>query len=211
MSSTQPRYPASFRVAISGVEGFQRVANISSGGAFVHTDRGFVVGAVLSLALELPDGSAPARADAKVVHAVPPLRMRSAGVGLQFLQANDEFRVRLDRYLDSIARGNAVPVKLLLVARDLLHERGWTQLADRAPGGGYCLTGALWRAAGEDRAAYRAALESVGRRLDVHPCPHGGFRCHCAVLSWNDEEGRTKGDVIAKLDEVIDGVLGSAA
>jgi uncharacterized protein (TIGR02266 family) len=143
MSSTQPRYPASLRVAISGLEGFERVANISSGGIFVRTERRFDLGAVLSLALELPDGRAPARAEAKVVHAVPLRRVRAPGIGLQFLATQDEFRVRLDKYLDSIAAKAAEPVKLLLVARDLLHESGWTQFADHVPGGGYCLTGAL--------------------------------------------------------------------
>jgi hypothetical protein len=31
------------------------------------------------------------------------------------------------------------------------------------------------------------------------------------VLSWNDQEGRTKGDVIAKLDEAIQAAFGTAA
>ncbi|HEY6049702.1 MAG TPA: hypothetical protein VIZ58_00530, partial [Thermoanaerobaculia bacterium] len=61
------------------------------------------------------------------------------------------------------------------------------------------------------RDSYRAALESMGPRLNVPPCPHGGFGCHCAVLSWNDREGRTKRQVIAKLDEVINAALGANA
>jgi uncharacterized protein (TIGR02266 family) len=211
MSSTQPRFPAALRVAFSGVEGFSESTNISSGGMFVRTGERFNVGAILSLSVELPDGAPPAPVRAKVVHAKPPVRVLTPGVGLQFIQADDGFHVRLEQYIRTIARASQVPVELLLVARDLLHESGWTQFNHRAPDGSYCLTGALWRAAGQDRDAYKSALESVGPRLNVPPCPHGGFRCHCALLSWNDQDGRTKRDVIAKLDEVIHAALGTAA
>jgi hypothetical protein len=163
---------------------------------------------VLSLALELPDGKPPAAVQAKVVHTIPPRRAPTPGVGMQFVATGDDFRVRLDRYIHTIA---PPPVRLLLVARDLLHVKGWTQFAERLPQGSYCITGALRWASGQDREAYQAALECVGRRLNVPPCPHGGFRCHCAVLSWNDQEGRTKGDVIAKLDEAIQAAFGTAA
>jgi type IV pilus assembly protein PilZ len=211
MSSTQPRYPSSLQVVFPEVASSGRATNISSGGVFVRTDRRFDLGAVLSLALELPDGAPPAAVHGKVVHARPPRRAPEPGVGLQFVSAGDEFRVRLDRYIQTIAPPGGPPVRLLLIARDLLHEQGWTQLADHVPLAGYCMTGALRWASGDDREAYVAALECVGRKLGVPPCPHGGFRCHCAVMSWNDQDGRTKKDVIAKLDEAIQSVLGTAA
>jgi hypothetical protein len=100
-----------------------------------------------------------------------------------------------------------VPLRVLLVARDLLHEKGWTQLDARDSVGRYCLSGALSAAAGEDRAAYRAALQSLNARLQEPGCALGGVDCHCAVLRWNDREGRTKREVVAKLDEVINTAL----
>jgi len=94
-------------------------------------------------------------------------------------------------------------VRLLSMARDLLRTHGWTQLLEREPGGSYCLTGALLAAAGEDEALYRRALRSIGERLNVPACSLGGYGCHCAIVGWNDQEGRTKHEVIAKLEEAI--------
>ncbi len=217
MSSTQPRYPTSLRVAFSLAEGFlsDEATNISAGGMFVRTGRALPRGALVSVALELPDRERPAPVQAKIVHDVAPSRSptpsRTRGVGVQFIGADDAFRGRLDRYIESLVARSKVPVRVLLIARDLLHENGWTQLTPRELVGSYCLTGALSKAAGEDRDAYRAALQSVGPRLSVPACAFGGFDCHCAVLSWNDREGRTKNQVIAKLDEVINAALGAGA
>ncbi|MFL5309645.1 MAG: TIGR02266 family protein [Myxococcales bacterium] len=215
MSSTQPRYPTSLKVAFPSAEGAvsERATNISAGGMFVRTERKLPRGSLLSVALELPDGSVPVQA--KVIHDVAPARARTSagdrGVGVQFVATDDAFRDRLERYIQSLVARSKVPVRVLLVARDLLHEKGWTQLTARDPAGSYCLTGALSRAAGEDREAYRAALQSVGPRLKVPACAFGGFNCHCAVLTWNDREGRTKNEVIAKLDEVITSALEGGA
>jgi uncharacterized protein (TIGR02266 family) len=214
VSFTQPRYPASLPVELAADEEFLAgtVTNISAGGMFVRIGRKLPVGALVSAALQLPDGDRPAPVQAKVIHSVPPFRKAApgGGIGVQFVGGDDLFRVRLDRYIESIRRATDVPVDLLLMARDLLHEKGWVQFTEQEASGSYCLSGALWRAAGDDRDAYRAALQSVGPRLNVPACPHGGFGCHCAVLSWNDREGRTKRDVIAKLDEVINSAFGTA-
>ena len=59
------------------------------------------------------------------------------------------------------------------------------------------------------RAAYAAALQSIGTRLNEPACAFGGFGCHCSVIRWNDRDGRTQKQVVAKLDEVIDTVLGA--
>jgi uncharacterized protein (TIGR02266 family) len=215
VSSTQPRYPTSLRVAFSPVEGSGEATNISAGGMFVRTDRELSRGALVSVALEIPDGERPAPVQAKVVHDVVPsqarMSTRARGVGVQFVGPDDAFRGRLERYIESLVARSKVPVRVLLVARDLLYESGWTQLTPREPGGSYCLTGALAKASGGDRDAYRAALHSLGSHLSVPACAFGGFDCHCAVLSWNDREGRTKGQVIAKLDEVITAALDTRA
>ena len=180
---------------------------------FVRTERKLPRGALISMAIELPDGPVPVKA--KVIHDVVPDRSRTSGaehgVGVQFVGTDDAFRDRLERYIQSLVARSKVPVRVLLIARDLLHEKGWTQLTVRDPAGSYCLTGALSKAAGEDRGAYRAALQSVGPRLSVPACAFGGFDCHCPVLTWNDREGRTKNDVIAKLDEVINSALDAGA
>src|SRR5207237_10323535 len=90
---------------------------------------------------------------------------------------------------------------------DRFGDKGWTQLYPGAATGSYCLSGALREAAGNDRNLYRAALRSVGPGLNVAGCEHGGFDCHCAVIGWNDAEGRTRQQVINKLDEAISAEL----
>src|SRR3954471_16267021 len=210
MSSTHPRYPAHLRVALASEGPSYETANISAGGMFVQTDRDLPVGTTISVGLGLPHDQRPTPVQVKIVHAVSP-RVHSSsterGVGMQFVGGDDAFQQRLDRYLHSFAANASAPVRVLLVARDLLHENGWTQLDARDPAGRYCLTGALAKAAGEDRAAYQAALQSIGARLNEPACAFGGFDCHCSVIRWNDREGRTQRDVVAKLDEVIDTVL----
>jgi uncharacterized protein (TIGR02266 family) len=216
MSSTQPRFPVSMRVALSSDHGALagEVTDVSAGGMFVRTDRLLSVGALVSAALEIPDGDRPAAVEAKVVHVREGSRSarRAAartGFGAQFVGSDTQFRERMDRYLESIERAAKLPLKLLVVARDLLYEHGWTQFAHRDPKAGYCLSGALADAAGDDRDAYRTALQTLGPRLGMRPCPFGGFACHCPVLAWNDLEGRSRGEVVAKLDEIIESAMGN--
>jgi len=205
-----PRYPASLKVSFSGIGELlsAETTNISATGMFVRTSKELPVGAVVPVALELPDADRPVPVQAKVIHVRTPSLSRALqldpGVGVQFVGADDTFRARVDRYIDSIPRQSKVPsVRLLSTARDLLRTKGWTQLLERDPAGSYCLSGALMEAAGDDEALYRRALQSVGKRLNVAACSHGGYGCHCAIIGWNDQEGRTRFEVIAKLEEVI--------
>jgi uncharacterized protein (TIGR02266 family) len=205
-----PRYPASLKVSFSGIEGLlsAETTNISTTGMFVRTSTELPVGAVVPVALDLPDADRPVPVQAKVIHVRSPSKSRALrldpGVGVQFVGADESFRARVDRYIDSIPRQSKVPsVRLLSIARDLLRTHGWTQLLEREPGGSYCLSGALLEAAGDDDALYRRALQSVGERLNVPACSLGGYGCHCAIVGWNDREGRTQHEVIAKLEEVI--------
>jgi hypothetical protein len=174
---------------------------------FVRTQSPLPVGAVVPVALDLPGGR-PVPVRAKVIHARTSSQSVASrldpGVGVQFVGSDDEFRARVDSYIESIPRESRVPsVRLLSMARDLLRSHGWTQLLEKDAGGSYCLTGALMEAAGEDDSLYRRALRSLGERLDVPACDFGGYGCHCPIVGWNDQEGRTKHEVIAKLDEVI--------
>jgi len=102
---------------------------------FVRTQRKLPRGALVSMDIELPDGPAPVRA--KVIHDVAPVRSAAEyGIGVQFVGTDDAFR---DRWSATSNRWwpEQVPVRVLLVARDLLHEKGWTQLTARDTAGSY--------------------------------------------------------------------------
>ncbi len=212
-----PRYPTLLKVALPGLPepASAEATNISATGMFVRTETQLPVGAVVSLAIELPDGERPAPIAAKVIHVRSRAQARAPqlepGAGVEFLGGDEIFQARVDRYIDSIPRQSAVPaVRLLTLARDLLRLHGWTQLVERDPGGSYCLSGALLEAAGDDDVLYRRALRTLGERLNVPACSLGGFGCHCAIVNWNDTMGRTKFEVLAKLDEVIRAELDTA-
>jgi len=92
------------------------------------------------------------------------------------------------------------PRQLLARARAIIMERGWTQWAYYRRNEGFCLTGALWSAAGvsdeslvngithvEDPTAFktaRAELREVTGSL---------------LVAWNDTPGRTRDEVVAAL------------
>lgn len=179
--------------------------SISTTGMFVRTDAPFERGAVVDLALEFPDGDPPAPARAKVVYVAA--QSTAPGLGMQFVDTG-QLRPRVDRHIDSILRhGNVTALRVLTSARDLLRQDGWTQLERENEDRRFCLSGALRHAAGGDRRAYQEALRAIGSRLGLSPCAYGGFSCHCPVIRWNDAEGRTHHQVIAKVDEAIDAEL----
>jgi Tfp pilus assembly protein PilZ len=209
-----PRYPVSLRVDFPGGNGARanEATTLSAGGMFVQTDRDLPVGGLVPLVLELPDGAPPAPVQARILYSSGAAKARARatarGFGVQFVAEDASFRERVSRYIDSLLRDPKAPAaRLLSIARELLRDKGWTQLYPRDAKGKYCLSGALREAAGNDRDLYRAALRSVGPRLNVAGCAHGGFDCHCAVIGWNDAEGRTRQQVIAKLDEAISAEL----
>jgi uncharacterized protein (TIGR02266 family) len=104
------RYPTSLRVLVSAPEQFrpEYAANISAGGMFLRTDRRLPVGALVSVALELPDGDRPAPVQGKVVHIVAPAQVRPGwsgpGLGIEFVASADPVRRRVDRYVELLAR-----------------------------------------------------------------------------------------------------------
>ncbi len=99
---TFPRYSARFAVRFANVQEFvlQYAANISAGGVFVETDEPPAMDSVMRVAMELPGGGPPVEAQAVVVHRVTPQQARErntpAGVGVQFIDADDKFRERID-------------------------------------------------------------------------------------------------------------------
>jgi uncharacterized protein (TIGR02266 family) len=110
VKSMAARYPTSLPVVFFAPEKFQPeyAANISAGGMFLRTDRKLPVGAVVSVALELPDGDRPAPVQGKVVHVVASAQVRAglsgAGVGIQFIASDDPVRRRVDRYIELLAQ-----------------------------------------------------------------------------------------------------------
>jgi uncharacterized protein (TIGR02266 family) len=105
-----PRYPASFPVRFATVQDFvlEYAANISAGGVFVHTEEPPPLKAVVRIEMELPGGGDPVPARGVVVHRVTPDSAKSrgtmAGIGVQFLDADDKFRDRINAAIDHILK-----------------------------------------------------------------------------------------------------------
>jgi uncharacterized protein (TIGR02266 family) len=104
-----PRVPARLRVGWTSSKDFLSAytKNISRGGIFIATDDPPALREVVELLVELPDGKPPVKTHAEVVHCVPPAQARKtgtlAGAGLQFLDASDDFRERLDACIEALS------------------------------------------------------------------------------------------------------------
>jgi uncharacterized protein (TIGR02266 family) len=105
-----PRVGARFRVRFGNVQDFvlEYAANISAGGVFVETEHPPELRSVVTVTMELPDGGTPVEAKGMVVHRVLPhealARKTAAGAGVQFVDATDEFRERIDRAIEFILK-----------------------------------------------------------------------------------------------------------
>jgi uncharacterized protein (TIGR02266 family) len=114
---TFPRYNARFAVRFATVQDFvlEYAANISAGGVFVQTDAPPAMGSVVNVAMELPGGGPPAVAKALVVHRVTTDEAReqgvAAGMGVQFVEADDAFRERIDHAIEHILQESAPPAE----------------------------------------------------------------------------------------------------
>jgi uncharacterized protein (TIGR02266 family) len=103
-----PRVPARLQVGWKSSREFLQSysENISRGGIFIVTDNPPALREIVELSVALPDGLPPVKARAEVVHSVPPAEARRrgirAGAGLQFLDATDEFRARLDACIEAL-------------------------------------------------------------------------------------------------------------
>ncbi len=97
-----PRYNVRFAVRFATVQDFvlEYAANISAGGVFVHTDDPPPLKTVVQVAMELPGGAEPVPARGMIVHRVTKQEAEQrgtlAGVGVQFVDADDQFRQRID-------------------------------------------------------------------------------------------------------------------
>jgi uncharacterized protein (TIGR02266 family) len=97
-----PRYNANFAVRFATVQDFvlEYAANISAGGIFIHTESPPPLKAIVQIEMELPGSGTPVPTRGIVVHRVTPedakQRGTTPGVGVQFMDADDEFRRRID-------------------------------------------------------------------------------------------------------------------
>ncbi|HUJ27094.1 MAG TPA: PilZ domain-containing protein [Myxococcales bacterium] len=98
-----PRYLDRFRVTLSvgKHKALREALNVSASGMFIESDTPPDVDQIVQVILELPDGKPPPEAQALVLHRVLPGH-GTPGAGVQFIEANDDFRVRLDAYLDKL-------------------------------------------------------------------------------------------------------------
>jgi uncharacterized protein (TIGR02266 family) len=109
-----PRVNARFEVRFATVQDFvlQYAANISAGGVFVQTDDPPLLETVVKVEMDLP-GSGPVQASGRVVHRVSKedasLRGTPPGMGVQFVDASDEFREKIDMAIEYILQQNQKP------------------------------------------------------------------------------------------------------
>jgi uncharacterized protein (TIGR02266 family) len=103
-----PRFPVQLKVRFETVEALedQLAINLSSGGMFVRCAEPAPLGTEVRLVIELPGLVPPLICRAVVAHRVVQEQARTtgqvAGVGVQFLDADDRFRDAVDRYIAQV-------------------------------------------------------------------------------------------------------------
>lgn len=98
------------------------------------------------------------------------------------------------------------PAEVLRKAAEYLATRGWKQNTVGEHGGPRCAVGSIWSASGwtGNRADLDTLVESAWNEMEAHlGVP--------SLARWNDERGRTREEVIAKLREVADKLDAEAA
>jgi len=95
-------------VAYRTVDGFitDWAVNISRGGMFINTRNPLAVGSVVRLIVSLPDAAFPFDLTGRVirVHAYDPASKEMAGMGLEFLDVDEEKRARLERFVERLRK-----------------------------------------------------------------------------------------------------------
>lgn len=107
------RFQTQFTVRFRTTREFVRehAQNMSRGGLFIQTPTPPQLDEVIAVQLELPDGGAPAITSGLVMHRVTVEEAEQQGIvpgiGVQFLDADDHFRERIDRYVDQLGAPSA--------------------------------------------------------------------------------------------------------
>jgi uncharacterized protein (TIGR02266 family) len=107
------RFHTQFTVRFRTAREFVRehAQNISRGGVFIQTATPPQLDEVITVQLELPDGGTPATTSGLVMHRVTPEEAEKQGIipgiGVQFLEADDRFRERIDGYVEQLGSASA--------------------------------------------------------------------------------------------------------
>jgi len=101
-----PRHEVTLAVRFRTARDFvlEHATNISRGGMFIQTDDPPPLDSTVQVELSLPGDPAPVLTNGIVVHRQLAVGGKTPGVGVQFIDASDGFRERIDRYMDSLAK-----------------------------------------------------------------------------------------------------------
>jgi uncharacterized protein (TIGR02266 family) len=101
-----PRHQVTLAVRFRSASDFvlEHATNISRGGIFIQTDDPPPMDSMVQVELQLPDDPAPVLTNGIVVHRQLAVGGKAPGVGVQFVDASDGFRERIDRYMDSLVK-----------------------------------------------------------------------------------------------------------
>jgi uncharacterized protein (TIGR02266 family) len=91
-----------FRTASEFVQ--EHAVNLARGGIFIQSEDPPPSDAAVEVEIYLPDGGAPVTSNGIVVHRQLAAPGKVVGVGVQFVDASDAFRERIDRYMDSLLK-----------------------------------------------------------------------------------------------------------
>lgn len=100
------RYPVKLQVRFRTARDFvfEHATNLSRGGVFIRTDTPPPMDTAVEVEVVLPDGGLPVTTNGIIVHSVKPgTKGKEAGAGVQFVDASDSFRDRIDKYMSSLA------------------------------------------------------------------------------------------------------------
>ncbi len=95
-------------VAYRTVDGFitDWAVNISRGGLFINTRNPLALGSVVRLIISLPDAAFPFDLTGRVIRVQPfdPAVDQMAGMGLEFIDIDEEKMVRLERFVERLRK-----------------------------------------------------------------------------------------------------------
>lgn len=93
-------------VAYRTVDGFitDWAVNISRGGIFINTRNPLPANSVVRLIISLPDAAFPFDLTGRVIRVQPhdPQGEQTSGMGIEFMDVDDEKRARLERFVDRL-------------------------------------------------------------------------------------------------------------
>ena len=95
-------------VAYRTVDGFitDWAVNISRGGIFINTRNPLAVGSIVRLIISLPDAAFPFDLTGRVIRVHPndPDSDQVPGMGIEFIDVDEDKRVRLERFVDRLRK-----------------------------------------------------------------------------------------------------------